>query len=539
MTVGELLEMPALSELELVAGKAGLHRIISTVTVIDAPDGLSWSRGGEFVITSGFAVKDGAHLLMSMVQQLVACKASGLGIKRERYIKSIPPEVLEFAEQQCFPIVFIPNRYAFSDIINPVLSLIVNRQSALLMQSSKIHKTFQELAVNSNNVLEILKTLGSLLDCSVAFVDIHFRNCYYSNPESALAKQIMGLKFEDLAQKVFPQYSYYVVKNKSQNFGYLLMDSLGTSEMDKEVVQTAIEYAAVVLILRMQTRISNQQIEEKYRDSFMEDLLLNNVKTEEEIHNRAQLYGWNFQSGGIVAVIDINNIKKCYLKSLDTQTNQRLEGFTQSIYSVSIQCMLDAFPDAKYCKQSDTVAFIISARESDKDAVYSRLEEIFNEIRQTLANRVSFTITMGVGEYVENIRDIHTSYAQARTAINLGYQLEAFDCALFYSRLGVYRLLATTAHSPESEDCFNRYIRPLMDYDSKNHTNLLDTLQAVIKHGWNLKDASGTLFVHYNTVKYRYSKIRELLDLDLREHEIQLAVEIALKMYMINTHRWE
>lgn len=140
---------------------------------------------------------------------------------------------------------------------------------------------------------------------------------------------------------------------------------------------------------------------------------------------------------------------------------------------------------------------------------------------------------------MENIRDIYMSYAQARTAINLGYQLEAFDCALFYSRLGVYRLLATTAHSPESEDCFNRYIKPLMDYDSKNHTNLLDTLRAVIKHGWNLKNASGTLFVHYNTVKYRYSKICELLDLDLREHEIQLAVEIALKMYMINTHRWE
>lgn len=538
MTVGELLEMPALSELKLVAGKTGLHRIISTVTVIDAPDGVVWCKGGEFVITSGFAVKDGSHLIMTLIQQLVACKASGIGIKTERYIKSIPPEVLEFAEQQSFPIIFVPNRYAFCDIINPVLSLIVNRQSALLMQSSKIHKTFQELAVNSNSVPEILKTLSSLLDCSAAFVDIHFRNCYYSDQESSLAKRIMGLKFENLMQEVLPQYNYYVVKNKSENFGYLLLEPLGSGEIEEAVAQTAIEYAAVVLILRMQTRISNQQIEEKYRDSFLEDLLLNNVKTEEEIHNRAQLYGWKFQSGGVVAVIDINNIKKYYVKSLDTQTSHRLEEFTQSIYAVSIQCMLDAFPDAKYYKQSDTVAFIISARKPDRDAVYDQLEKVFHAVRQKLVNRVSFTITMGVGEYVENIRDIHLSYAQARTAINLGYQLEVFDCALFYSRLGVYRLLATTAHTQESESFFARYIKPLMDYDAKNHTNLLDTLGMVVKYGWNLKDASKALFIHYNTVKYRFSKICELLELDLRDHESQLAVEIALKMYMINTHRW-
>ena len=40
------------------------------------------------------------------------------------------------------------------------------------------------------------------------------------------------------------------------------------------------------------------------------------VKTENEIHNRAQLYGWNFPNGGLVAVIDINNIKKYYVEDL-------------------------------------------------------------------------------------------------------------------------------------------------------------------------------------------------------------------------------
>ena len=40
--------------------------------------------------------------------------------------------------------------------------------------------------------------------------------------------------------------------------------------------------------------------------------------------------------GGQVVVIDINNIKKYYLKSLDPRTNERLETFTRSIFELSL-----------------------------------------------------------------------------------------------------------------------------------------------------------------------------------------------------------
>lgn len=38
-------------------------------------------------------------------------------------------------------------------------------------------------------------------------------------------------------------------------------------------------------------------IEEKYRSSFVGDLVLNNVKTLTEIETRAHLYGWDFSAG--------------------------------------------------------------------------------------------------------------------------------------------------------------------------------------------------------------------------------------------------
>lgn len=538
MTVEELLHMPSLRGLQLIAGKAGTHRRISTVTVIDTPDGSIWLKGSEFVITTAYAIKDDSCLMAELIQQLVSRKASGLGIKTGRFIKRIPDEAIALADQLDFPLVSIPDEYAFCDIINPALSMIVNRQSTQLMRSSQIHRKFLELAVDNASVTEILRTLSGLLRRPAVFVDIHFRKLYFSDPDSAPARALGELQFEDLTPEVVARYERHDVANKTETFGYILLDAAEGADPDVYVSQTAMEYASIVLILRMQVRISNQHIEEKYRETFLEDLLLNNVKTETEIHNRAQLYGWRFDHGGQVAVIDINNIKKYYLKSLDPRTNERLETFTRSIFETSIQTMLSAFPDAKYYKQSDLIVFIVSTAGTDPTALHRPLEEVFQQIRQRIADRVSFTITMGVGEYCSNIRDIHQSYTQARTAINLGYQLELFDCVLFYSQLGIYRLLASMDHTVEFTDFCMRYIQPLETYDMKNHTSLLDTLGAVVKCGWNLKSASDALFIHYNSVKYRFHKICEVLGLDLREHENQLAVEIALKMHMVDSRRW-
>ncbi|MCD8162479.1 MAG: helix-turn-helix domain-containing protein [Synergistaceae bacterium] len=49
-------------------------------------------------------------------------------------------------------------------------------------------------------------------------------------------------------------------------------------------------------------------------------------------------------------------------------------------------------------------------------------------------------------------------------------------------------------------------------------------------------DASS--FTLRDSIKYRFAKICELLDADLRDHELRLAVEIALKLHMVNNHRY-
>ena len=532
MTISDFLNLPNFSDLNLLAGENGLDRELTNVTVVDTPDGTNWLNGGEFVITTAYMLHEEKDLL-EFLQVLHEKQAAGVGIKENRYITTIPEAALKMADELNLPLISVPEAYPFVDIINPVLTQIISRQSLLLTQANKIHKEFLGLAINNNSVPEILKTLSSIIRISCAFIDTHFRNIFFSDESSSLMQKLQDADMESITSEFLEQYDYYTVANKNEQFGFLLFEKGCLQMQENGNMQTALEYASIVLILHIQVQIANQQMAEKYKASFLEDLLTNNVKTDVEIHNRARLYGWDFTNGGLAAVVDINNIKKYFTDHLDSNTNRMLEEATEIIFRHSIQEMHQMFPQSKYFRQSDLIVFIISMPEENREGLPEQLEQTFRRLQSRLKMVSPFTITLGIGQYYENIRDISKSYSEARVAINLGYSLQWFDRILFYNRLGLYRLLAPVMNSPESEELCIQYIQPLEDYDRKYHGELLPTLQEILQNGWNLKESAAGLYIHYNSIKYRYSKICKVLNLDLADHNNRSLVEIAMKLYLL------
>lgn len=532
MTISDFLNLPNFSDLNLLAGENGLARELTNVTVVDTPDGTNWLNGGEFVITTAYMLHEEKDLL-EFLQVLHEKQAAGVGIKENRYITTIPEAALKMADELNLPLISVPEAYPFVDIINPVLTQIISRQSLLLTQANKIHKEFLGLAINNNSVPEILKTLSSIIRISCAFIDTHFRNIFFSDESSSLMQKLQDADMESITSEFLEQYDYYTVANKNEQFGFLLFEKGCLQMQENGNMQTALEYASIVLILHIQVQIANQQMAEKYKASFLEDLLTNNVKTDVEIHNRARLYGWDFTNGGLAAVVDINNIKKYFTDHLDSNTNRMLEEATEIIFRHSIQEMHQMFPQSKYFRQSDLIVFIISMPEENREGLPEQLEQTFRRLQSRLKMVSPFTITLGIGQYYENIRDISKSYSEARVAINLGYSLQWFDRILFYNRLGLYRLLAPVMNSPESEELCIQYIQPLEDYDRKYHGELLPTLQEILQNGWNLKESAAGLYIHYNSIKYRYSKICKVLNLDLTDHNNRSLVEIAMKLYLL------
>lgn len=541
VTVAELLITPTLKNLKLISGFYGVHREISTVTVIDTPDGFQWLTGNEVVITTTYALEKTEEAFCNFITSIIVKGASALIVKTDRYLKVIPENAKKLCDEKKFPLIYCPESYAFADIINPTLSSIISKQEAQLRKANNIHKSFLELAINDCRIQEILQTLSTLIKVPTAYVDTVFHKVYFSDTSNENTILLNTMSYKQILTYFKEHYKYIEVANKKQFFGFIIILDSNISEpttdlepnpdFDSHVYHTALEYASIVIILRMQILVSNHMIEEKYRSSFVGDLVLNNVKTLTEIETRAHLYGWDFSAGGFIVIIDINNFKKYYLKELSSKEGRQLQNYVNYIFDTSIQYMHATFPSAHYYSQSDYISFLIGEKLSS--VVQEKLKNVFHQIQHALEVTVPFTVSMGVGTYIENIIDIHHSYEQARQVIQAVYQTHQFNRITFYDQIGLYKLLFSVAYNKEAIEFCDKYIQPLREYDIQHHANLIETIQAIVNCGWNLKAASDALYLHYNSVKYRFQKICEILDMDLRNPEKHTEVELALKLFFL------
>ena len=100
MTVEELLQLPTIKGLKLISGNLGVHREISTVTVVDTPDGFQWLKGNEVVITTTYALEKTPNSFLDFISKLLSRNISALIVKSDRYIKVIPENAKKLCDEK-------------------------------------------------------------------------------------------------------------------------------------------------------------------------------------------------------------------------------------------------------------------------------------------------------------------------------------------------------------------------------------------------------------------------------------------------------
>ena len=539
MKIQDVLKDKRFSEFSLLAGLSGVGNAISTVTVIDTPDGAKWLSGGEFVITTAYMLKDDEEALLRFIRTLKTRKASALGIKQGRYIENIPDSALALSDDLGLPLLLIPQKFPYADIINPILSELVNQQTNRLIQANLIHTKFTELAVSDASIPDILSAFMSIVGVPTAFFDFETAQIWYSDSESSLAQHLKTERILSHRDIDRARYDLHLIANQNRRFGVLVFEK-GVLEREMEEdggtalirerdpgFKIALENAATNIILREQTIISNRQVAERYKGLLIQDILIHNIKSETEIHNRAEIFGWDFHDGGIVLEVDINNIKQRFKRNFSNNTSKMLEEMSTEIFDISIREILRFYPNAHYVKLSDIIIFVLSIRPKERKQMEKQIAEAFSRIQKSIEN-IPFTISFGIGRYYENIEQIYLSYQEAREVIRLSYMFSWFNRILYYEKMDLFRIFLPILDNQEALEACRNCLQPLLDYDRKNGKNMLETLQVVSECDWNLKLAAERMFLHPNSVKYRMEQIGKLIHRNCREHSDRLLIEIAI-----------
>lgn len=536
ITVAELFKNPVMKKCYFLAGVEGAEkRLVSRVSIMDAPDSANWMRGEELLLTSGYAMRDNPLGINDLVMDLNSKKVSGLGIQLGRFINSLPEEVITTADDLEFPLFCIPVDYAFSDILNPVMSVILNKQSdsfekqaSRLMFQDYVSRSFLELMISGGGLKIILQHLKTLINVEVAFFDYQAQSFMTTDENSQFYEGIISSPRRG-SQEMFHSIPIDLAK---EHYGRILID-YPKQKAIPDNWKWPLDYAKIAILLHIQKENATKEAKLRYKDNFLQGLLLRHIHRKDDIDEYSFILGSAFLPPYVVVVADIDNIGS-YPKvvsiadSVENPLSLR-EGLWSSLYNF----LNMYFGRVHYTTIGGKQVSLISLSPDEKEK-FIILEKLLKQFKINFSTEGGRTISLAVGSVVCEISQIATSYKQAASCIDFAKTTGSRDALFVWEKLGLLRLLINTSNKGEVEHFVDQYLGKLNTLKPAVASEYLETLDALSRNGWNLKSTASAMHIHYNTLRYRLKQIAQIISLDMENPEVRMELQIALKLYFLN-----
>ncbi|MHB1475530.1 MAG: PucR family transcriptional regulator ligand-binding domain-containing protein, partial [Dermatophilaceae bacterium] len=163
LSLRAVLEVDCLRGATVLAGHGGLDGIVNRLNVMEVPDILPWVRPHELLLTTGYPLRSVPDTLPALVQELADRGLAGIGVKLGRYLDQLPAAMLAEADRVGLPIIALPDGVAFDDVINQVLTAVLNRQAAVLARADEVHRALVDIVLTGGGLGMLCAELAGIL----------------------------------------------------------------------------------------------------------------------------------------------------------------------------------------------------------------------------------------------------------------------------------------------------------------------------------------------------------------------------------------
>lgn len=494
-TVRDALAMDHMREARLIAGKGGLNRMISCVDISETPDAYQWLRPNEFLITTGYSIRDDLHLQTRLLYSLSQQNGAGLAIKFGRFIGDISPELIQVADTLNMPLISLPDTMPFIDITYPLMRHIVNSQAEELAYSESIYKTLTKVALETNSLESISATLSTILSKEVVIYPYNLR-----------AETLDEFKTD---RAVIP------VQVKQRTYGYIVIRT-EKGLTDKEMI--AVRHAEVLVALQLINYELATEASWNERRDLLDDLISGNISNLDLLKARANEFSFSFEGEKCVCIVDIDNFTSFLIHN--NLTEKQALAFRRSLFRC-VQSVMLRFDNCNgnflTAQQNDRVIILGSFYQTDWEQV---IPEIHAHISQLSESMVA---TIAISNPVDSIEKIPQAYDVSRQLIRISRKIYGRGKAIFQKDAELYLLLEKMGTISLS----NSFLGALLH--TRQRDEYLKTLQAYLDCQGNISETAQLLFIHRNTLRYRLKQIESLLGKTLDDPEVRVMLWLVLK----------
>ena len=521
-----------------MAGAAGLHRVVQRLNVMTVPDILPWVKENEFLLATGYPLPPTAAELAALVSALDARGLAAMGVKLGSYLEALPREMLLRADQLAFPIIDIPRHVGFDDILSQALTDIVNRQSAVLERAEEIHRVFMRIVLEGGGLLEITEKLSQLIEGAVVVLDDDGRVLAASGlAEVAGLLATAGLLGEDgrivVGDALVPQTLVLAsggvrcalapVLAGSMRHGRILAVE-GERPLQHDAL-IALERAATVIALDAAKQLAVTAVERKFQSDFLHELVSGRVRNEQEILSRSRSLGWDLDRPLAVLVAELERAPD---EEPSGPEEHRLRARLTDAWTSAVR---DCDPGAAVAGFATDLVAIVGL--PDRRDLGEAAVSLTRSIAAGLARRSRHVLSVGVSRPVTSPVEVATAYDQATKAVQIGRRIHGQGTVTRFDSLGVFRLLSLIDDTEELRSFALESLGPLLRLDPAERDDLLRTLEALVECNLNVARAARRLYFHYNTLRYRITKLERLLGPFTTDPGLCLQIGLALQIIRI------
>jgi sugar diacid utilization regulator len=311
--------------------------------------------------------------------------------------------------------------------------------------------------------------------------------------------------------------------------GYLWIDLEGGHLRPEDVV--LLYWARRVLEAELAKERIRLETELGARGDFVDDLVSGHYGSVELLLQRARYLGADLTEGALVMVVDIDDFAR-YLARRKPKEPAIQELKRRLADAVRLQTR-QLFSNFLLGPRSDNVILFLGYAEGEGP-------EELPEKAQLLAKGVQryvkgllpdLTVSVGIGGFKQNPAQLPDAYSEARVALEIGHRIHGPSCVSTFGKTGTYKLLfRVLQENPEELEAFyGETLEPVVRYDSRYGTELVQTLITYLGNDASTVRTAGDLFAHRHTIRYRLDRVGELTGLDVDKSEDRERLTLGIK----------
>jgi len=534
VTVREVLETPALAGATLLAGVKGLDRVVRRLNVMEVPDVLPWVKAHELLLTTGYPVRATPDGVPALLAALDDRGLAAVGIKLNRYLDELSADALAVADERGLPLIQLPDGVGFDDILNQVLTEVLNRQAALLERSEEVHRTLVTIVLEGGGLNELVCEMADVLDGPVLVTTADGRVLAEGGDADELAALRQTSCFEPSGRFLTEREPRGVHRHDDFD-GWHAVVPVVAGKFDHGRIATfsrgrpldegdlyVLERAATVAALAVTKQLAVRAVEGKYRGDFLRDVLSARAGDHERIVAHSESLGWDIDRPLVVVVAELDPSTM-----LDQRPGPELRPVQErfaAAWEGAVRMRDARAPVVGFTQEVVTLLGVPPGADPDR-IVRDVVREVSGDGG---GGRRSFAT--GVSRIVDDPERVSEAYVQARRAVHVGRQLHGTGAVANFDSLGTFRLLSLVRDTAELRGFVAETLGPLASEDDPDTADLRRTLQVLLDTNLNVAEAARRLFVHYNTLRYRIGKLERMLGPFPTDPDLRLDLALALKV---------